>query len=101
MATDAEFIAHVERLWDLAQKGGKDPVEALVRRGLFATPTVRRAISVAALEDAWHRLDGQTTADIMTVFTGQAAGTPADMHRAVLDWHEALINATKKGEENG
>lgn len=97
MVIDAETRRKLDLAIEKTTADGRDLMEVLNGWRLLLTPGRIKEIEVQALERLWHKLDETSTSDILQVFTNRKEGTPADTHRAILDFIEAMINEAVKG----
>lgn len=95
---DPEYRKRYELIIAQAIKHGRDPLDALNSYGMLATPKHSQDTAVRVLENFWQRMENQSAAPILTLYTGKGSGTPEDMYRAIQDWLEAIIDAMTKGE---
>lgn len=101
MAIDADTRSKLVLALERTRADGRDLFEVLDAWGLILTPHRRLTVQTEVLERLWHKLDETSTSDILQVFCGKKEGTPADMHRATLDFLEAMIkgNITERMEQ--
>lgn len=82
----------------MAQRSGFDPVEALHRGGLLWTPHRERDTKAQVLRYIVSEMETWRPAEFMrSINRSTTAGTPADMHRAVVEWLQKHIKAIEEG----
>lgn len=82
----------------MALRSGFDPVEALHHAGLLWTPRRERDAKAQALRYIVSQMEDLRPAHFMfTINRSLASGTPADMHRAVMEWLQKHIKAIEEG----
>lgn len=81
-----------------ARIGGHNRVEALHRAGLLWTPQRERDTKAQALRYIVSQMEDLRPAHFLfTINRSLASGTPADMHRAVMEWLQKHIKAIEEG----
>lgn len=95
---DPTFVERYRRIEAVARIGGRDELESLNTFGMLRTPRKQHEDQVVFLEALYRRLDDQGAAAILLTYSGSPSGTPADMHRAILDWLEATIRGLGDGQ---
>lgn len=81
-----------------AQRAGHGPVEALHRNGLLWTPQRERDVKAQVLRFIVSEMENWRPAEFMrSINRSTTAGTPADMHRAVMEWLQKHIKAIEEG----
>lgn len=95
---DSETHALATKVIANAPRRGQDPVEALYRAGLLATPAGDRALQVEGAESVLIQLSRHSVADFLRYkYQGNLARrTQQDLYNSIVEWLEEYVKELRK-----